>query len=397
MAASLKRGVEVGVLLCIAFTCVLTSCVVNDGSTVEQRTRDVPLVIKGIVTSRSHTGSSIKIRVGKILKGSNESVAQNELDLVILEEEQSTTAGTTMTIETSNATVTTSLNTTTSHMNISLLSNNESSTSSMMMQSTSQAATQCLDGVGMFDRYIFFLRPLDDEGVRFEIVRDAVPQSKDNLRKVRQVVKEAKIEDGNETLELTIPDSHQAACETGNGSKWDLYCMNGGRCGYWKHLGTHFCICRFPYSGARCGVVDPATRTGDQPIDLNTTTLGIAAILAVLLLVVIICGIAYIRNKNSIWRRRIKEVEKRAKYLSSGAYSQNSPTRRESPIGGVVGYKHNSASSVVIFQEPSEGKPSRASSLTSSQYKQLTEVQLGGSNGDFRDQNSNRASRSSMV
>ncbi len=202
----------------------------------------------------------------------------------------------------------------------------------------------------------------------------------------------------NETLELTIPDSHHGPC---NGSRWvESYCFNGGRCAYWKNLDKHFCICRYPYSGERCGVVDPGTQKGGPPVDLNTTTLGIAAILAVLLLVVIICGIAYIRYKNSVWRERKKEIEKAVKYLPK-AYSAHASSRRESPIEGVLGFKQDLSSSdglqqVVIIQE-ADGRISRAGSLGSNQYKLLTEVQMNGSNGDFRDQNSNRASRSSVV
>ncbi|XP_022087435.1 uncharacterized protein LOC110977518 [Acanthaster planci] len=365
----------VALLSCVAVISVFGDCVSDEARSVEDRTRRVPLVIKGVVVARGQTGNprTFTIRVGKILKGGNESVASSQVEIAVSEGIQtrgtSTFSPATPDGRASNATsIVTDDDGLADGTTVVMMTG-----AGELMSSTPQEVTlaPCLDGLNLLDRYIFFLQPMDKEGRIFEVVEDGLPQTRENLRRVRQTVKEEY--DANDTLP---EDDHRSLCTE---PKYvNHYCFNGGTCAVWINQDKYFCICNYPYYGERCEHVDPALQAEDRPVVINDTTLAIAVIMSTLLVLTVICIMAYIRYKNSIWRERKREVEKTLKYLQERYPS--TPSRRNSPLPGISRLNNNSAINVeegaqqmIVFQD-AEGRQSRQGSLSSTQYRLLTEV-----------------------
>ncbi|XP_038061905.1 uncharacterized protein LOC119732453 [Patiria miniata] len=360
----------VALLSCVAVASVLADCVRDSTRSVEERTRRVPIVVKGVVVARGQTGQprTFTIRVGKVLKGGNESVASAHIEIVVEDGQFNETFSLTTAGLTSNRTGTERT------ILAGDVGGTEGTPTGGGLASTAPERNigPCLEGLSLLSRSIFFLMPMDEEGTVFEVVEDAVPQSRENLRRIRQTVKEEE-SNANETLP---DDDHMGSCTD---AVYDNhYCLNGGTCRVWINLDKYFCICHYPYYGERCDAIDPGASTDGKPTVINDTTLAIAVIMSTLLVLTVICVIAFIKYKNNLWRERKREVEKTVKYLQERYPS--TPSRRNSPVQGIPRLNNNSsnavdvgASHVIVFQD-ADGKHSRQGSLSSNQYRLLTEA-----------------------
>ncbi|GAA6226464.1 epigen-like [Lates japonicus] len=79
------------------------------------------------------------------------------------------------------------------------------------------------------------------------------------------------------------------------GSEHENYCENGGECMYPQDSDKPSCICKSPYSGARCLFYDPSKPTRSLPEIEQLIGIIFGVVMVVLILAIIIYCIAYRR------------------------------------------------------------------------------------------------------